>query len=201
MRSIKSKHAAQATKVASLFSKKKGAMEMSVGTIVTIVLLMAVLVLGLVMVKTIFTSSTSNINEVDKKVKDQINKLFSEDEQKKVIIYPSTYIELDKGKSAGFGLSIRNNEKTEGEFSYTVEAADGEFDCMSTTAANNLISLGKIGENINLLPGTVMDEPVYVRFDIPDDTPPCQIRYNVDVEKDGKQYVNTIKMDVEILSK
>lgn len=181
--------------------KKRAAMEMSVGTIVTIVLLMAVLVLGLVMVRTIFRSSTDNIDQVDKKVKDQINKLFSEDELKKVIIYPSSYITLEKGKSAGFGLSIRNNEETSGEFSYTVEAAEGEFDCMSTSAANGLISLGRVGNGINLLPGTVMDEPVYVRFDIPDSAPPCQIRYNLNVEKDGVQYVNTIKIDVEILSK
>ncbi len=181
--------------------KKKGAMEMSVGTIVTIVLLMAVLVLGLVMVRTIFSSSKDNIDQVDKKVKDQISKLFSEDDQKKVIIYPSSYIELEKGKSAGFGLSIRNNEVNSGTFSYTVEAAEGEFDCMTASAANELISLGRVGSGINLLPGTLMDDPVYVRFDIPDNAPPCQIRYNLNVEKDGEQYVNTIKIDVEILSK
>ena len=36
---------------------KKAAMEMSVGTIVTIVLLMTVLILGLVLVRTIFSRS------------------------------------------------------------------------------------------------------------------------------------------------
>ena len=41
-----------------MFSKKRGAMEMSVGTIVTIVLLMTVLVLGIFLVQRIFTSST-----------------------------------------------------------------------------------------------------------------------------------------------
>ena len=51
---------------------------MSVGTIVTIVLLMAMLVLGLVLVRTIFTGSTENIKDIDRKVKDQITKLFAE---------------------------------------------------------------------------------------------------------------------------
>ena len=54
---------------------KKAAMEMSVGTIVTIVLLMTVLILGLVMIRTIFKGSIENINSVDQSVKNEINKI------------------------------------------------------------------------------------------------------------------------------
>lgn len=184
----------------ALFSSKKGAMEMSVGTIVTIVLLMAVLVLGLVMVRTIFKSSTENINVIDQKVKDQINKLFSEDDLKQVIIYPSTYIQLNKGKSAGFGLSIRNTESTGDKFSYTI-AAQSTSCGRSNSVADALISLGKTGSNLIVSPGSVMQEPIYVRFDIPENAPPCQIRYNVDITKGGKSYGGTVQVDVEILSK
>ena len=53
-----------------MISKNKhAAMEMSVGTIVTIVLLMAVLVLGLVLVRTIFKNSTESIDSIDEQVK------------------------------------------------------------------------------------------------------------------------------------
>ena len=44
---------------------KRAAMEMSVGTIVTIVLLMTVLIMGLVLTRTIFKSSVENINGID----------------------------------------------------------------------------------------------------------------------------------------
>ena len=182
------------------FKNKLGAMEMSVGTIVTIVLLMAVLVLGLVMVRTIFKSSTENINVVDQKVKDQINKLFSEDDLKQIIIYPSSYIQLNKGKSAGFGLSIRNTEDSQGSFSYTITAK--ETSCgMTLTAADSLIAVGKTRDGITIAAGSVMQDPIYVRFDIPETAPPCIVSYNVDVEKDGRTYGSTIPVDVEILSK
>ena len=49
-------------------------MQMSVGTIVTIVLLMTVLILGLVLTRTIFTSSIENINSIDDSIKEEINK-------------------------------------------------------------------------------------------------------------------------------
>ena len=62
---------------AAFFLRKQAAMEMSVGTIVTIVLLMTVLVLGLVLVRTIFTGAIKNIDNVDKAVENQISKLFA----------------------------------------------------------------------------------------------------------------------------
>ena len=85
-------------------------MEMSVGTIVTIVLLMTVLILGLVMVRTIFKGSIENINAVDQSVKNEINKLFSEDTSRQIVVYPtSRYIVIKKGEdNLGFGFSIRN---------------------------------------------------------------------------------------------
>jgi hypothetical protein len=184
----------------NLFKNKSGAMEMSVGTIVTIVLLMAVLVLGLVLVQRIFKGSTENINVVDQKVKDQINKLFSEDDLKQVIIYPSTYIQLNKGKSAGFGLSIRNIEDTPGSFSYTIIAK--ETSCgMSLTSAGDLIAVGGSRDGITISPGSIMQDPIYVRFDIPENAPPCIVSYSVDVKKGTSNYGSTIPVDVEILSR
>ena len=60
------------------FQKKnrKAAMEMSVGTIVTIVLLMTVLILGLVLVRTIFTGAIENINGIDQAVKSELKNYF-----------------------------------------------------------------------------------------------------------------------------
>ena len=60
----------------------KGAMEMSVGTIVTIVLLMSVLVLGLYFVQKIFASGSNAIDSVDSQVQSEINRLFSNGETK-----------------------------------------------------------------------------------------------------------------------
>ena len=58
--------------------QKRAAMEMSVGTIVTIVLLMAMLVLGLFFVKNIMCSGIILTNSVDEKVTNEVKGLFGE---------------------------------------------------------------------------------------------------------------------------
>ena len=68
---------------------KKAAMEMSVGTIVTIVLLMSVLILGIFLVQKIFSSSTNAIDTIDNEVQNQITQLFS-DEGNKLAVYPTS---------------------------------------------------------------------------------------------------------------
>ena len=54
----------------------KAAMEMSVGTIVTIVLLMSVLIFGMIFVKNIMCSGISITNGIDEKLQNEIQTLF-----------------------------------------------------------------------------------------------------------------------------
>lgn len=182
---------------------KKAAMEMSVGTIVTIVLLMTVLILGLVLVRGIFSSSIENIDSIDQNVKNEINKLFTEDSSRQIVIYPPTReIAIKKGETGGFGFSIRNTMQDNRAFSYTV--TESENSCgMSESEAEDLIILGKSGDGINIGSGNVLDNPILVKFDISENTPLCNIRYNLDVEyldenNQKKQYGNTVSIDLEI---
>ncbi len=179
---------------------------MSVGTIVTIVLLMAVLVLGLVMVRTIFKSSTENINAIDQKVKDQISSMFSEDDQAPLVIYPSRIIKIKKGDSeSGFGLSIRNNEDERNRFSYEIINTDATCD-MSKTVAENLIALGRESQrDIELGGGDVMDEPRLILFDIPESANPCKLEYDIVINKElggnRKEEYTSQNIILEILGK
>lgn len=172
-----------------MIKHKKAAMEMSVGTVVTIVLLMAVLVLGIFFVQKIFRTGTNAIDTIDSEVQNQINKLFSE-EGKKVAIYPtSRQITLDKDDDPkGFAFSVRNNDIESADFSYEVYAVDASK-CGSSfreTNANNLL-LGGSGD-FPLGPGDVMDLPRLVKFDIPESAPPCTIIYNLEIKKEGVPY-------------
>jgi len=178
---------------------KRAAMEMSVGTIVTIVLLMTVLILGLVLVNKIFRSSTSSIDQIDQAIQGEINKLFAE-EGKKVVIYPtSREISLKKGDSGGFGFSIRNNDPQEGSFSYEVTTTEVSRNCdMTNMEAEDLIILGKTGRDINVPSGSYMENAVLVKFEIPESAKVCNIRYGLDVKKDRDQYIPTLSVDLEI---
>lgn len=182
---------------------KKAALEMSVGTIVTIVLLMSMLVLGLVLIRTIFKGSIENINSIDQSVKGEIQKLFSEDKNKKVVIYPPTrLITIKKGNEdyLGFAFSIRNVEQTSGKFTYNVGAEEVPRECgISERDVDSWIKAGKEG-SITIPAGKVMEDPEFVRFIIPDSAPPCLVRYGIDIKKDREVYTPTVKVDLKVES-
>lgn len=181
---------------------KHAAMEMSVGTIVTIVLLMTVLILGLIMVRSIFGSSTDAIEGIDQAVKGEIDKLFSEDNSRKVVVYPtSREIKIDKGEiSKGFGFSIRNIQDISDTFTYEVSATQVSCQALSKEKADTFISLGKSGE-VSLPPGSFDQNGVFVRFKIPEEAPPCQVRYTIKVtSSDGQLYAPSVDVDLEIKS-
>src|SRR4030042_2120613 len=168
-----------------IIKNKTGAMEMSVGTIVTIVLLMAVLVLGLTLTRGIFRGATDSINSIDDGVKNQINEMFAADDLKKLVAYPGTSISLKKGGSErGFAFSIRNIEKTTGVFSYTIKAVDSDCNIPKATA-DSYISLGGDGTGIQILPGNKLENPIMVKFSLPESAPPCEIRYKINVERNN----------------
>ena len=58
---------------------KKAALELSIGTVVVLVIGMAMLILGLVLVRTIFTGAKYNVDQINKNVEAEINKLFDEE--------------------------------------------------------------------------------------------------------------------------
>lgn len=171
-------------------SIKKAQMQMSVGTIVTIVLLMTVLILGLVLVRNIFGSGISAIDQVDTAIQNEINSLFAE-EGKPIVVYPaSRQIKLDKGDDVpkGFAFSIKNNDVDPAEFSYTVEAQDISK-CGTSFTKNDAdgFLLGGSG-SFSLGPGNDLDLARIVKFDVPETAPPCTIIYNLEVLKDNQPY-------------
>ncbi|MCK5149719.1 hypothetical protein KAJ87_02245 [Candidatus Pacearchaeota archaeon] len=183
---------------------KTGAMEMSVGTIVTIVLLMSVLVLGVFLVNKIFSGATSSVDEIDQEVKKQISELFSADETKGVIVYPpSRKIEIKKGEEGkGFAFSIRNKGDEKQTFEYIITAEDTTCS-ISKEEATEYIALGGEGEK-TIGAGQIMEYPVLVTFNLPESAPPCNIKYKLLVECStcGTDYpVSDVDIDLLIKGK
>ena len=184
-------------------NKKRAAMEMSVGTLVTIVLLMVVLVLGIVLVRTIFTSGTNAVNEIDAQVQDQINKLFADEATKFVVYPPSREISVEQGDTGGVGFSMRNTGELgpgSKSFTYTVTATDIENGCgmSSLPEANKLITLGQTG-TYSLNAGHKMDQAALIKFSVPKVTPLCLIRYQIKVISGSTTYGQT-DFDLKIVS-
>ena len=171
-----------------MIKNKKAAMEMSVGTIVTIVLLMSVLVLGIFLVQNIFSSATGAIDSINTEVESEIQKLFS-DEGKKLGIYPtSRALTLKKGDDPkGFAFSVHNKDVENADFTYTVTADDiSKCGSLTESEAENFL-LGGSG-SFSLGAGDSLELPRLVKLDIPETAPPCTIIYLIDVKKDGDSY-------------
>lgn len=170
---------------------KQAAMEMSVGTLVTIVLLMAVLILGIFLIKNIFSGSTDAVENINNELQNQINSLFTQENQKLVIYPASRGITVKKGDTPkGFAFSVRNRDVESAEFTYTVTASDiSKCGSSFTEAKANNYLLSGTGK-FNLGPGDLLEQARLVKFEIPETAPPCTIVYNLDIKKTGVSYSN-----------
>jgi len=169
-------------------TQKKGAMELSMGTIVILVLAMSMLILGLVLIKTIFTGAKQNVSTINDKVKDEIGKLFVED--KKIVVYlADNKAEIPQGEDWGVAFGVKNilrNTQEAPKIKY--EVSMDESSCkIKEKEAMSYIVLGKEGD-ITMAPG---DQKVWlIRFEIPEGTPLCKVRYNIEVSADGDFYTS-----------
>ncbi len=169
---------------------KRAAMEMSVGTMVTIVLLMIVLVLGIFFIQNIFKTAKGALDLTEKQLYSELNKLYSTNQDQKIFVYPQTAsLEIKKGKSDGFGLLINNRLDTEEAFSYEIKIADKGSCSMPDTQILELINLGRTRSGITLGSGDVLSTPLRINFVIPESATLCQVLYRLEVRKsDGGIY-------------
>ena len=168
---------------------------MSVGTIVTIVLLMAVLVLGIFLVQRIFKSATGAVDSIDNEVQSEIRKLFAE-EGATLAIYPtSRQITLKKEDDPkGFAFSVKNDDIESRDFTYIIKV-DPEFDltkCGSTFKASQANSwLIVDAGSFSLGPGSDLELPELILFNVPGSAPPCTLPYKIDIDRERETYVGT----------
>jgi len=168
---------------------KKAAIEMSMTTFVTIVLVVIVMVLGIFFVQRIFSSGTNAIDSIDSQVQSEINKLFA-DEGGKFAVYPtSRQLTVRKGDDPrGFAFSVKNDINQDAQFTYAVTAED--FTSCGTTMTKQRAEgffLGGTG-SFNLGPSSSLDLPRLVLFEVPDSAPECTIIYNINVNRGSEFY-------------
>jgi len=169
---------------------KTGALELSIGTIVVIVLAMSMLILGLVLIKTIFKGATSITDMTNSQLKQQVSKLFGED--KRLVVLPVTqHINIKAGETSGFWINIKNLLRgvQSGKFSYDVEVSDSKIGSkcgVNERTADGWMTTGGSMENIGIPSGKFVSEKVLLT--IPEGTALCTFRYGINVNYNGKVY-------------
>ena len=170
---------------------KKAALELSIGTIVILVIAMSMLILGLILVRTIFTGAKYNVETMNKKVEAEINGLFVDDDVKAVLYLPNREAEIKQGETFGVGFGIQNVGPN-GEFKWKTKIAeelnrkcgsgvneDDALDWITTGGSNTRgVAIPSGDKHVNI-----------IRFNIPKgsvgDVSRCVVRYQLDIYKDG----------------
>jgi hypothetical protein len=172
---------------------KRAAMEMTVGTIVTIVLLMSALVLGLILTNTVFKSAKGAIDLTDQELTSRISKAFGSEDAKLAVYPQSAELDIKQEDQEEIGLGIRNLlEGVSGTimFSYDIAVDENTCDGEKKDFGLEWINIGKTGANIPINVGDSSSERI--RFNIPSGSPLCSVEYRVIVkyinDKDKKIY-------------
>ena len=172
------------------YLKKKGAIEVSISTVVILVIGVTMLIVGIVLVREIMQGALGATRLINENVKAQINKQFNEDENLKTVIYlPDNNAEVNKGKKYLINFGIKNivrGQSEAGTFNYEIKAKEVSEGCnLSLSKADSYITLGKKG-TIKILPGELKEDQLTVF--LPRDAPLCSIRYDINFQKDGQIY-------------
>ncbi|MEM4719686.1 MAG: hypothetical protein QXG18_02380 [Candidatus Pacearchaeota archaeon] len=180
--------------------KTKGAMELSIGTIVIIVISMSMLILGIMLVRNIFTGAKYNVDQINDKVRDEISRLFAE-ETKAIVYLPNNKLDIRQGESWGVAFAIKNKAPSQ-EFSWETKVNDQKvFDKCGITDEDALsfIVSGEKGTTEINSGGTYYD---IIRFNIPEgsinDVSKCIIRYQIIIRDQKGSPYQAVSFDVQI---
>lgn len=182
---------------------RSGAMELSMSTIVIIVLSVSMLVVGVYFISRLGNVMTGVVDLTDQQLRNEINKLFSE--ESRITIYPGTrLVEIKQEKTDGPGIGIRNlltGASGDKKFSYNVIVSDSNIQSkcgINAAVAEGWIVTGKSEQDIPIPSGDFSAQKVL--FEIPVGAPLCTIRFRVNVEADGTAYA-TDYFDMKVKAK
>jgi hypothetical protein len=181
-------------------NSNRGQMEMSVGTIVTIVLLVTLLVLGIVLIKNIFTSATGTVGLTDQKIKSEITKLFASEDQETAILPANRLVQIKQGGSDEVTLGIKNLGSTGDAYNYIIKAEPGT-NCPNSLTSEKILDwivLGGASNEIAVPSGSSAYKRISIT--VPVESPLCKVRYTLSISSEsGKKF--TEDFDIEVKAK
>jgi len=169
-------------------------MELSISTVVIVVLSLSMLILGLVFVSKTMCGAINGIGSINDQMKSEMIDLFGTDDK---LVIKEASNEIYAGVSYGVGFAIRNDGSEVNEFSYSVAVSDLGGCSFSQQEAMEFIVIGESGHAV-ISSGD--DYIGLIRFDVPKNINSCELRYNI-VVKNGEEDYDFGHFDVEISKK
>lgn len=178
---------------------KKAGFEMSMTTLVVIVIAVVMLILGLVFVRQIFGTATDSIDIIDEQVKDELINLFGEDGGEDVVVKLGTQksAKIRQG-TQGFGFVFGIAPDTVADLNdcrYTITSTgQGERICTNTDpwfiyGMNNL-EFDDISENSAF---------ALIKLDIPKQQSICDQKFKISITCPG--WIRSTYFNIQIIKK
>ena len=172
---------------------KKAAIELSMTTIVVVVLSLTLLIMGFILVRSIMCTAIGLTGDVGDKAKKQINDFFDTSSNDVYCIGQGDAVKVSPGINnvyCGF------NSKTGGTYQVTIKEIKPLSSTLSkTTDYMKWISVKK--ESVTVSPEQRETQKI-VTLEIPEDAQEGTIRLTLEVKKEGATSVSTIPVDWEI---
>lgn len=187
---------------------KKAALELSIGTIVILVLAMSMLILGLVLVRTIFKGATETVNILEEKVQAEITNLFVEEDANIVVKLGAD--KVARVRADGKRINIAFGAKTiDGstidinEFKYRISLDTGAREnCITELGERKVEEFISQKINTRLKFDDFQGDAAFASIEvkIPEGTKICSQKVFIDVEDRGQE-LGRASLIIEIISK
>ncbi len=177
---------------------REGALELSIGTIVVIVIGMSMLILGLVLVRTIFSGSTSTVDDLNEQVQSEILNLFGDSTGNVVVklgsadtakVKPGDRFNVAVGAQHPDGASI-----TRDSLQYRISLADDSNEnCLrllgKERAEGLFVTRVNTWNNFDQFSGSTAFG--LVEIDVPSGTARCTQKVNIDMKLKEEQQASS----------
>jgi hypothetical protein len=168
---------------------KKRGMELTISTLVVIILALLMLTMGIILTKAMFCKGIQGVDLISDLNQQEIQNLFTEQEDSNVAVKEKTN-DIPKITYYGVAFFIKNVDKSSNiPFKYTVDVLDLQ-DCDITEAQAREYIITTKSNTVNIAQGETYSDIIEMK--IPDDAPLCSLKYEIKVENQGTLYDSAV---------
>jgi hypothetical protein len=188
---------------------KKAAFELSMSTVVIVVLSMTMLGLGLFLVNSIFRGATNSVTDINEKVKGEISSLFVDESNKIIVNLGADRTARVKADTKNFGVSfgaktldgssVGSRTRMKYELSLDQDSEGNCADEIGTRAVEDFFQQN-IGTKISFDEFEGDTAFTIIQLDIPEGTPLCSQKVFVDIT-DNSEGIGGTTFIVQVIRK
>ena len=187
---------------------KKAAIELSIGTVVIIVLAMSMLVLGIALVRNIFKGATSSVDILNDRVVGEITSLFADEGSDVIVKLGADQTAKIKQGSGPFRIAIGarksgesgGTQVTRDDITYTLKLDDSEGNCVKkygNTIKSVFVTPLDVSKKFDRIQGSQVF--ALIELNVKDSTPICtqKVYIDVNIRDDPGPYGNFFIIEVQ----